>query len=140
MSTAAAMNPLDGFRRTQRIAYDAVLEVAGELAPGTTEKEAAARLRAALDARGVKRYFHVPFAWFGERTRFEGFGRIALDFFPSQKRLEQGMVAILDVAPIVDGFTSDIGYTFACGGPTDALERAMATLREIRALIPACIA
>ncbi len=50
------------------------------------------------------------------------------------------MVGILDVAPIVDGYTADIGYTFRCGGPDQAFERAMATLREIRDLIPQQVA
>src|SRR5215467_1507430 len=116
MTAAPVAHELDGFRRAQRLAYDAALEVAADLAPGVTEKEAAARLGAAIEARGVHRYFHHPFAWFGERTRFEGFRRISGDFFPSGKRLEAGMIGILDVAPIVDGFTADIGYTFACGG------------------------
>src|SRR5262249_60021049 len=111
MSTAPLQNPLDGFRRAQRLAYDAALEVAAELAPGTTEKEAAARLGAVLKSRGVRRYFHVPFAWFGERTRLGGFGRLRLDFFPTGKRLEAGMVAILDVAPIGVRLTRGIRST-----------------------------
>ena len=139
MSTAAVPNFLDGFRRAQRLAYDAALEVAAELAPGVTEKVAAKKLGEAIGARGVRRYFHTPFAWFGERTRFQNFGRISRDFFPSEKRLGPGMMAILDVAPIVDGFTADIGYTFACGGPTAELQTALATLREVRALIPECV-
>jgi Xaa-Pro aminopeptidase len=140
MSAAPVAHELDGFRRAQRLAYDAAMEVAADLAPGVTEKEAAARLGAAIESRGVHRYFHHPFAWFGERTRFEGFRRISGDFFPSSRKLSAGMIAILDVAPIVDGFAADIGYTFACGGHNETLDRAMTTLREIRELIPPCIA
>lgn len=123
------------FRHAQRVAYDAAIEVATALAPGVTEKQAAARLEAALTARGVRRWFHQPFAWFGARTRFAGFhGPRA--FFPSDARLEAGMVGILDVGPIVDGATADIGYTFRCAGaPDPRFDRAMETLREVRGII-----
>ncbi len=132
---------LDGFRRAQRLAYDAAEEVARDLAPGVTEAEAARRLGDAVRARGVTRYLHQPFAWFGERTRFAGFPRLgARAFFPTATALAPGMVAILDVAPVVDGYTADIGYTFRVpGGAAEdgaELERAMETLREIRAAIP----
>ncbi|HUS64895.1 MAG TPA: M24 family metallopeptidase [Kofleriaceae bacterium] len=132
---------LDGFRRAQRVAYDAAVEVAAGLEPGITEVEAARRLGDAVRARGVTRYLHQPFAWFGERTRFAGFPRRATRaFFPTATALAPGMVAILDVAPVVDGYTADIGYTFRApgGAPEDGalLDRAMDTLREIRAAIP----
>jgi len=138
---AIAPADLDGFRRAQRVAYDAAVEVAGQLEPGITEVEAARRLGDAVRARGVTRYLHQPFAWFGERTRFAGFPRRATRaFFPTATALAPGMVAILDVAPVVDGYTADIGYTFRApgGSPEDGalLDRAMDTLREIRAAIP----
>jgi Xaa-Pro aminopeptidase len=130
---------LEGFRRVQRLAYDTSIEVASDLRPGTTEKEAARILERALSSRGVKRYFHQPFAWFGDRTKFAGFRRISPEFFPTDRALEKGMIAILDVAPIVDGYTADIGYTFREGGPDEALTDALDTLRDVRALIPECV-
>jgi Xaa-Pro aminopeptidase len=140
--SAAAPQPssdrdLDAFRRVQRLAYDAALDVAGTLAPGVSEADAAARLEAALVARGVSRWFHAPFAWFGERSRFAGMEGARHRFFPSDARLDAGMVGILDVAPIVDGYPGDIGYTFRCpGGGDDAdYDRALAALRDVRALI-----
>jgi Xaa-Pro aminopeptidase len=129
----------EDFRRAQRLAYDAALAVAAALTPGVSEKQAAARLEAALVSRGVRRWFHAPFAWFGDRSRFDGM-RSRIKFFPSERRLESGMVGILDVAPIVDGTTVDIGYTFRCGGDSPDFTRAMDTLRTVRALIPARIA
>jgi hypothetical protein len=139
-SGAIPQADLDGFRRAQRLAYEAAIEVAAGLAPGVTEAEAARRLGDAVAARGVTRYLHQPFAWFGQRSRFAGFGRRASAFFPSATALEPGMVGILDVAPVVGGYTCDIGYTFqAPGGSPDELARAMDTLREIRALIPPCV-
>jgi Xaa-Pro aminopeptidase len=129
----------DAFRAAQRLAYDAAVAVAAGLTPGTTERDAADRLEAALGARGVTRWFHAPFAWFGARSRFAGMegARRRARFFPSDARIEEGMVGILDVAPIVDGHTADIGYTFRCGGGDDArYTAARQALREVRALIP----
>ena len=48
---------------------------------------------------GVHGFFHRPFAWFGDRTCFKDF-RTPLDFFPTDRALEPGMAAILDVAPV----------------------------------------
>lgn len=135
---------LDGHRRAQRLAYDAAVEVAAGLAPGVTEREAAAALGRALAAHGVTRYFHAPFAWFGERTAFAGIDGSSLrarGFFATDAKIEAGMVGILDVAPIVGGFAADIGYTFCCGGEArPELARAMETLADIRDLIPRHVA
>ena len=139
---AIAAGDLDGFRRAQRVAYDAAIEVAAGLVPGVTEREAASRLRAALAGRGVDRYFHVPFAWFGERSKLAGMRGASHRFFPGRTRLDPGAIAILDVAPVVDGYQADIGYTFRApgGGPDDRLDRALVTLREIREMLPGLVA
>lgn len=133
--SARIYSPLElaRFREVQQLAYRCAVEVADGLAPGTTEKEAAARLGELLRDRGVSGFFHQPFAWFGDRTCFSGF-RTPLDFFPSTKRLEAGTAAILDVAPIVGGYAADIGYSFACGS-NPVLERACADLEGFRDLI-----
>src|SRR4051794_4161135 len=99
-----------GFRHAQRLAYTCVEAVAARLAPGDTEREACARVRAWLAARGARGSLHAPFAGFGDRTGFTGF-RTPLAFFPTRRRLEAGMPYILDCAPIVDGYTADVGYT-----------------------------
>ncbi|MHB1843830.1 MAG: M24 family metallopeptidase [Deltaproteobacteria bacterium] len=101
-------------RDLQRDAYAAAQEVAGRFREGMTEREAAAELRAALGARGVRDYFHVPFAWFGDRTAFLGPWRLRR-FLPTARKLERGEPVILDVAPIRDGVSADIGYACALG-------------------------
>lgn len=122
-----------GFRAVQRLAYEAAEAVAARLRPGTTEREAAALLRRDLRARGVRDWFHLPFAWFGDRTAFTGF-RTPLQFFPTGRRLAQGMPYILDLAPVYRGFTADAGYSGSLG-PNPVQARLAADLAAHRALI-----
>jgi Xaa-Pro aminopeptidase len=105
---------LDRYREVQQLAYRCAEETAATLAPGVTEREVAGAMRRWLTERGVDDWFHLPFAWFGDRTAFRGF-RFPGQFFPSNRRLEDGMPFILDCAPIVDGYTADIGYSGSLG-------------------------
>jgi hypothetical protein len=105
---------LERFREVQKLAYACAVDVAGDLAPGITEREATRRMETWMEQAGVRTFFHRPFAWFGDRTAFRGF-RTDLAFFPTRRRLERGMPFILDVAPIVDGYVADIGYSGALG-------------------------
>ncbi|MFI1930688.1 hypothetical protein [Streptomyces sp. NPDC020330] len=61
-----------GFREVQRLAYACACAeaVAGQLRSGVTERGAARMRRAWLRERGVRDWFHLPFAWFGDRTAF----------------------------------------------------------------------
>ncbi|MEU6310320.1 M24 family metallopeptidase [Streptomyces sp. NPDC047014] len=124
---------LSGFREVQRLAYECAEAVAAQLRPGVTEREAARMQRRWLRERGVRDWFHLPFAWFGDRTAFVGF-RIPLQFFPTDRRLEPGMPFILDMAPIYKGYSADIGYSGSLGlNPVQ--DRLMSDLREHRSLI-----
>lgn len=123
------------FREVQRLAYTAAQFVAGTLEPGVTEKQAAGRLREYLTERGVQDWFHTPFAWFGDRTAFRGF-RIPLQFFPTNRRLADGMPFILDCAPVREGYVADIGYA-GCLGSNRIYEQLMDDLAEYRTLIVA---
>lgn len=124
---------LDRFREVQQLAYRTAEATAAELRPGVTEKQAAKLLGERLHDAGVRAYFHQPFAWFGTRTCFAGITR-PHHFFPTNTRLEEGMAAILDVAPIVDGFAADIGYSFSLGENPE-LDRLVDDLEGFRALI-----
>jgi Xaa-Pro aminopeptidase len=135
---------LDGFLRAQRFAFAATDEVVASIVPGTSESEAAAALERALEARGVRRWFHGAFAWFGARSRFDGFTRLRRNFFATDARLEPGGIGILDVAPIVDGCPGDVAVAFQAPGASRdqaaAFADARAALAEVRALIPAAVA
>jgi Xaa-Pro aminopeptidase len=124
---------LDRFRSVQRLAYRCAEEVAGRLQPGITERQAAGMMRRWLEANGVDDWFHVPFAWFGDRSAFRGF-RWSLQFFPTNRALEDGMPFILDMAPIVRGYTADIGYAH-CLGRNPTFDRLIADLARYRELI-----
>lgn len=133
---------LDRFRELQQLAYGCAESVAAWLAPGVTEREAADRLRRELVAAGVQDFFHIPFAWFGDRTAFRHF-RTPLQFFASGRRLEEGMCFVLDCAPVVDGYTADIGYAGKVGDnpiwdmiAQDLREYRELILREVRARRP----
>lgn len=124
---------LGRFREVQQLAYRCAEEIAGQLTPGVTEKEVAAEMRRWLEGNGVDDWFHLPFAWFGDRTAFQRF-RVPLQFFPTNRRLEEGMPYILDCAPVREGYTADIGYAGSLG-PNPALDRLTSDLAEHRALI-----
>jgi Xaa-Pro aminopeptidase len=112
-STRFADEELDSFRSLQQLAYECAEAVASTLVPGVTEIEAARAQREWMHDHGVEDFFHLPFAWFGDRTALRW--RNPLRFFPSNRRLEEGMPFILDIAPIRDGFTADIGYASRLG-------------------------
>ena len=122
---------LQRFSAVQKLAYEVVEAVQGRLQPGMTEQDAVRLLRAELQARGVTQMFHDPFAWFGERAAFKNFW-INLKFLPSKTRLREGMSVILDIAPIVDGYSADIGYCFVHGGDEEAdrMDRALLQVRD----------
>jgi Xaa-Pro aminopeptidase len=135
MPTKGVTDPADlaKFREMQQLAYAAAESVAATLEPGVTEKQATSRIRAYLVERGVQDWFHTPFAWFGDRTAFRRF-RTPLQFFPTQRRLVEGMPFILDCAPVRDGYMADIGYA-GCLGTNRIYEQLMDDLASYRTLI-----
>ncbi|MFI8069264.1 M24 family metallopeptidase [Streptomyces sp. NPDC086033] len=136
MTTAAnseLSTRLRGFRQVQRLAYECAEAVAARLEPGVSERQAARMQREWLRERGVRDWFHLPFAWFGDRTAFTGF-RIPLQFFPTDRRLTPGMPFILDMAPVYQGFTADIGYSGSLG-TNPVQDRLMDDLEAHRELI-----
>lgn len=124
---------LDRYRECQQLAYRCVVAIEGELRAGMTERGVARMMRSWLSDHGIREYFHVPFVWFGDRTSFTGM-RFAAQFFPTGRRLEPGMPVILDVAPAIDGYPADIGYSCSLGSnPT--LARMQADLEPYRGAI-----
>jgi Xaa-Pro aminopeptidase len=124
-------------REAQALAYRCAETVGAGLEAGVTEREAARRMRRFLRDNGVEDFFHIPFAWFGERTAFRSLKGpwTPLHFFPTNKRLEEGMSYVLDCSPVVDGYVADIGYAGVLG-ENRIFEALMRDLAEYRTLIP----
>ena len=148
---------LEVFKTVQRVAYEAAEYTRQHLEEGMTEKQACEIMRDYLSKRDINQFFHLPFAWFGNRSGFEGFSvplntkthqfkkiqmpsirkplpHFGLEFMPSNTRLEKGMGVILDVAPTIDGYTADIGYAFSFG-ENSKVDNARQDLLKFRDLI-----
>lgn len=134
MNAVPSEEDLESFLQCQRLAFRAVKEVAGLITEGWTEQQAAEMVQTYLADSGVKVFFHYPFAWFGERSKFEGMKRYR-HALPTQRKIREGEVFILDVAPIYANHSSDVGYT-GCVGGNPEFHRAIAFLKELREEIP----
>jgi Xaa-Pro aminopeptidase len=157
MTTQFTTKELDKFKKVQKLAYAAVEHTRQQLKTGMTEKQACQIMKEYLANEGVTDYFHLPFAWFGDRSAFREFSiplsvkthqytklnlpsfknplpHFGLEFMPSNKKLEEGMAVILDVAPCLDGCMSDIGYSFA-HGENEVVEQGRKDLIKFRDLI-----
>ena len=123
---------LDAFRAAQQASYKTLTDFADGLAPGIGEIEATRLLRKAFYVQGVRHFFHVPVALFGERTAYPGdFG--AFGALPTDRTLKPGDPVILDAAPIYDGYLVDTSYAFPFGRVAgfDALDGHLEILRAM---------
>ena len=122
---------LAAFREYQRKSYAVLAEVAADLSPGDTEKDAARRVRKRFHEQGVHHYFHVPVALFGDRTAYPGdFGQ--LEALSTDRRYERGMPVILDAAPVYAGYTVDTSHAhFANNAAQRALMPDLKALRDL---------
>lgn len=125
---------LQKLKNCQRIARLGVQETVRAIQEGWSEQQVCHYLDTALRDLGVDNYFHHPFAWFGERTRFDGI-RLYPQFQPRKDRfLKPDEVVILDVAPLFQGVSSDIGYSFSLE-PREDLQAAKKYLKDLRETI-----
>jgi hypothetical protein len=123
-----------GYLRSQTLAQDCALEIGRLIQPGWSEKQAVKAMDIWLRDHGVKSFFHKPFAWWGSRSRFDGIKNYRA-YQATDQRLLEGDIFILDVAPIVDGFISDIGMS-AVLGDNPAFDQGLRFLTALRAEIP----
>ncbi|MBI5629515.1 MAG: aminopeptidase P family protein [Elusimicrobia bacterium] len=124
---------LEGLARSQDLAYRCAKAIAREMREGWSEAQTARLMDVWLADHGVRVFFHKSFAWFGERSRFDGMRRWA-DFLPGKRALGSGDCVILDTAPVFKGYPGDIGYSFSLG-PDPELGKAAAVLEELRATV-----
>jgi len=121
-----------GIANAQRVARDAVLTVAETVRPGDTELAVCDRIARELARAKVQHWLHTPYAWWGERTRFDWAGRWETEALPSERRLEAGEPFILDVAPLIAGFPADFAYSGLAGGHAAAYDALLAELARLK--------
>lgn len=125
---------IEGYLKAQRLARQAATEIAAMLQPGWSETYTAEMMNTWLQDNGVASFFHKSFVWFGERTRFDGVKNY-YDYLPGKRVLRENEVYILDVAPIVENYICDIGFS-NCFGNDPEFEKARSYLAGLRAAIP----
>jgi Xaa-Pro aminopeptidase len=124
-----------GVANAQRVAREAVLAVAQGVRPGDTERQACARLEAEFRRAKIGHWLHTPYAWWGERTRFDWRGMWEPNALPSDRVLQEGEAFVLDAAPIVSGYPADFAYSGLAGGGANtspAYAGLLAELTEIK--------
>lgn len=132
-ATAPTADEVQGFRTAQGLSFRCAQAAAAELRPGWTEGQTQRWMLNWLRDHGVRAHLHKPIVAFGERTLAPG-----AQWGPARgegRTLGESDVAILDCAPILDGFTGDIAYTVSVG-PNPELERAQQFLSDLRAQLP----
>ncbi len=127
-----------GIAAAQRLAREAVGSVALGVRPGDSERQVCARMEAELAKARIRHWLHTPYAWWGERTRFEWRGTWEVSALPSDRVLQEGEAFVLDAAPIVAGFPCDFAYSgFASGEPSREHSALLHALNEIKRSLPA---
>jgi Xaa-Pro aminopeptidase len=125
---------VDAIRRACRIADETFEIMLGEVRPGVTERELAARLELELVERGAEGSSFDTIVAFGERSALP-------HARPSPRMLRRGEIVLFDFGAAAGGYVSDITRTVSCGEPpvemsevyTLVLDAQRAALRGIQA-------
>jgi hypothetical protein len=141
-------NTLLAFKQLQKLVFNSFEKIADNVYAGMDEQMAAQLISQELSHQGITRYFHRPFVWFGERSRFLNFKRplhitgfelphLGQEFLPTKKKLAQGMSVIFDVAPIYHDLMIDIGHSFIFDKSENSQQKneALALLPVLRKMI-----
>jgi hypothetical protein len=115
VGTTRRADYVKGVANAQRVARDAVLTVARTVKPGDRELQVCARMEAEFERAQVKHWLHTPYAWWGERARFDWRGGWEVNALPSDRVLQEDEAFVLDAAPIVAGFPADFAYSGYAG-------------------------
>ena len=126
---------LEQFRQLQYELYEILVDISKSLEVGESELDVTARIRKALKPLGVRSWFHIPVALFGDRTAYPGhFGQF--EARPTDRTLQVDDAVILDAAPIIDGYLVDCSFGVPREGVnSDSFRESDLFLRELRDLI-----
>ncbi|MEP7052349.1 MAG: M24 family metallopeptidase [Pseudomonadota bacterium] len=123
-----------GIAAAQRATREVILSVAETVKVGDSEREVCARLERGFRTAGIRHWLHTPYAWWGERTRFDWRGVWETNALPSERRLREGEAFILDAAPIVGGFPADFAYSGVAPGSLPQATEHAALLLQLTAV------
>ena len=119
------------FYQSQKLTIETIESVAKILRPGMSEVDAASFLEESFHSLGVKKFLHRPFAWFGKRTTFFDMQTYA-DTLPRENvLLKENDCFILDAAPYINKYPSDVGLGFSIGSETDDIKYVNQCIEEI---------
>jgi Xaa-Pro aminopeptidase len=123
-----------GIANAQRVTREALLSVAQTVKPGDSELVVCARMERELSRAKVAHWLHTPYAWWGERTRFDWRGSWEANALPSARTLQEGEAFVLDAAPIVAGFPADFAYSGFAGDRPEPSPDYAALLQQLASL------
>jgi Xaa-Pro aminopeptidase len=124
---------LERFRALQSVSYGVLAEVAAQLEPGVTERDATRWAMKAYRREGADRFFHLPVALFGERSGLPE-PWTTESFWPTDRALETDDAVVLDASPIFEGYVVDTSVSLSLA-PSAAHTAAMADDLTYRATI-----
>jgi Metallopeptidase family M24 len=107
---------VEGVGNAQRVAREAILAVVESVKVGDSERAVCARMEREFSRAKVTHWLHTPYAWWGERARFDWHGSWEVNALPSERLLREGEAFVLDAAPIVAGFPADFAYSGLAAG------------------------
>ena len=110
-------------RRAAQVVSEAVPQVVAELTVGITERELSLRLREAILGAGGDDVSFEPVVAFGENSA-------RAHAVPTQRKLAEGDIVLIDAGGKVDGYCSDMTRTVVFGEPTEKFIEIYQTVRQ----------
>jgi len=124
---------ITAIRRAAQVVSEAVPQVLAELTVGITERELSLRLREAILGAGGDDVSFEPVVAFGENSA-------QAHAVPTERKLAQGDIVLIDAGAKVDGYCSDMTRTVVFGEPTKKFIEIYQTVRQAQQAAMATIA
>lgn len=121
---------LEKFKAAQKASYEILESVAASLREGLSERQVTTQLLNEYKKLGVKSFFHLPVALFGQRAALPGKWKTG-HFWPRKNLLEANQSVILDASPIIDGYLVDTSYS-CCFGEDPTHQKMLLDLMPMR--------
>jgi len=119
-------------RRAAQVISEAVPQVLAELTVGITERELSLRLREAIIGAGGDDVSFEPVVAFGENSA-------RAHAVPTERKIAQGDIVLIDAGAKVDGYCSDMTRTVVFGEPSQKFIDVYKTVRQAQQAAMAAI-